>query len=132
VVTQQDTIGGYTLVRRLGQGGMGAVWEAEHLESGRRVALKVLSPNLAATEETIERFLREARMAAALSHPRSTFVFGAGEHDRQPFIVMELMPGRNLQDVLDEEGPLPVTRAVDYTLDVIEGLEAAHALGVWG
>ena len=124
------TIGGYQLLRRLGQGGMGAVWEAEHLETGRRVALKLLSPKLAPTEDTIQRFLREARLAASLSHPRSTFVFGAGEHNRQPFIVMELMPGRTLQDVVHEEGPIPVQRAVDYALDVIEGLEAAHALGV--
>jgi hypothetical protein len=128
--SDERTIGGYALLRRLGQGGMGAVWEAEHLESGRLVALKVMSPNLAPTDETIERFLREARLAASLSHPRSTFVFGAGEHQRQPFIVMELMPGRTLQDVIDQEGALPVPRAVDYMLDAIEGLEAAHALGV--
>jgi hypothetical protein len=123
-------VGDYRLLRELGRGGMGVVWEAEQAGTGRRVALKVLSPQLDPSEETLARFLREARSAAALSHQRSTFIFGAGEYAGQPYIVMELMPGRTLMDVIKEEGPLPVNRAVDYLLDVIEGLEAAHALGI--
>jgi hypothetical protein len=109
---------------------MGVVWEAEHAQTGRRVALKVLSPELDASPETLARFLQEGRVAAALSHPRSTFVFGAGEQDGQPYIVMELMPGQTLTDVISEEGPLPVSQAVDYVLDLIDGLEAAHTLGI--
>jgi uncharacterized RDD family membrane protein YckC len=124
------TVGDYRLLRELGRGGMGVVWEAEQAGTGRRVALKVLSPGLAPSEETLARFLREGRSAAALSHPRSTFVFGAGEHAGQPYIIMELMPGRTLLEVIAEEGPLPVPRAVDYLLDIIAGLEAAHALGI--
>jgi len=124
------TIGGYRLIRQLGEGGMGSVWEAEQLDSGRRVALKLLSERLGSTPETVERFLREARTAASISHPRSTFVFGAGEHAGRPYIVMELMPGRTLADLLRDDGTLPVDRAVDAILDVIEGLQAAHALGL--
>lgn len=125
-----DSVGDYNLLRQLGQGGMGVVYEAEQAATGRRVALKLLSPKLAHTNESMERFVREGRLAAAFSHPRSTFVFGAGQHAGQPYITMELMPGRTLNDVCHDEGPLPVNRAVDYILDVIEGLEAAHAAGV--
>ena len=109
---------------------MGVVYEAAHTESGRRVALKLLSPDLAGNRETMERFLREAKLAAALSHPRSTFVFEAGEDNGYPYIIMELMPGHTLKEVSEEEGPMPVTRAVDVILDVIDGLSAAHAAGV--
>jgi uncharacterized RDD family membrane protein YckC len=125
-----DSVGDYKLLRQLGQGGMGVVYEAEQAATGRRVALKLLSPKLAHTDESMERFVREGRLAAAFSHPRSTFVFGAGQHAGQPYITMELMPGRTLNDVCHDEGPLPVNRAVDYILDVIEGLEAAHAAGI--
>src|SRR5262245_38226362 len=124
------TVGHYRLGRELGQGGMGVVYEAEHEESGRRVALKLLSPGLAQSQESMDRFLREGRLAAALSHERSTFVYEAGEHAGQPYIVMELMPGRTLHHLCTEAGPLSVNRAVDNILDVIDGLEAAHAVGV--
>jgi hypothetical protein len=123
-------VGEYHLVRPLGRGGMGAVWEAEQTGTGRRVALKLLAPELAHDADALARFLREGRLAAALSHPRSTFVFEAGEDAGRAYIVMELMPGRTLQDLVREQGPLPVNRAVDHVLDVIDGLEAAHALGI--
>ncbi|MGH7137886.1 MAG: protein kinase domain-containing protein, partial [Pirellulales bacterium] len=125
-----DRVGNYRLLKSLGQGGMGVVWEAEQTGTGRRVALKLLSPRLRPTAENVERFLREGKSAASISHPRSTFVFDAGQQDGQPYIAMELMPGRTLKDELDESGPLGAERAVDCILDVIDGLEAAHALGV--
>lgn len=128
--TVSSIVDGYRLLRLLGEGGMGQVWEAESVDTGRRVAIKLLSSSLTPSAETLDRFIREAQLAASLSHPRSTFVFGAGEHQGQPYIVMELMPGATLQDVVAEEGPLPVNRAVDYVLDVIDGLEAAHRLGI--
>lgn len=123
-------VGEYRLLQPLGEGGMGVVWEAEQAETGRRVALKLISSSLQPTRETVDRFLREGQLAAAVSHPRSTFVFGAGEEDGQPYIAMELMPGDTLKDILDREGPLPLERAVDCILDVIDGLGAAHAQGV--
>ncbi len=109
---------------------MGVVWEAEELANGRRIALKLLAAGLMNDPNTVERFVREGRLAAQLSHPRTTFVYGAGAIDSQPYITMELMPGETLQDVLNNEKQLPVNRAVDYILDVIEGLIAAHELGV--
>src|SRR5262249_1373436 len=111
-------------------GGMGVVWEAEQSGSGRRVALKLLAAGRDHAPETLDRFTREGQLAAALSHPRSTFVYEAGAHEGQPYISMELMPGRTLSDVIDAEGALPVPRAVDLMLDVIDGLDAAHAAGV--
>jgi uncharacterized RDD family membrane protein YckC len=125
-----ETVGSYRLLRLLGQGGMGTVWEAEQAGTGRRVAVKFLVPDRAHAPDTLARFLREGRLAAALSHPRTTFIFEAGEQAGKPYIVMELMPGRTLENVVREQGALPVNRAVDYILDVIEGLEAAHALGI--
>ena len=123
-------VGDYELLRELGAGGMGVVWEAAHRTTGRRVAIKLLSPRLLESSESAERFLREARLAASLSHERITFVLGAGEHEGQPYLVMELMPGRTLKHVLDREQRLPVARAVEYVLDVLEGLAAAHARGM--
>jgi uncharacterized RDD family membrane protein YckC len=128
--TLGDRIGNYRLLTSLGQGGMGVVWEAEQTGTGRRVALKLLSPRLRPTADNVERFLREGKSAASISHPRSTFVFDAGQQGGQPYIAMELMPGRTLKDELDESGPFGSERAVDCILDVIDGLEAAHALGV--
>ena len=128
--TQGNVVAGYRLETELGRGGMGVVYEAAHNETGRRVALKLLSPELAGNTETMERFLREAKLAAALSHPRSTFVFEAGKDQGCPYIIMELMPGHTLKEVSEEEGPMPVNRAVDVILDVIDGLSAAHEAGV--
>lgn len=123
-------IGDYRLLRELGRGGMGVVFEAEHVSSERRLAVKLLSPDLPHTEQTIARFLNEASLAAGLSHPRTTFVYEAGERDGHFFIGMELMPGRTLKDLVQTEGALSVNRAVDFTIDVLTGLDAAHGSGV--
>jgi eukaryotic-like serine/threonine-protein kinase len=125
-----EVIGPYRLSRLLGRGGMGVVWEAEELANGRRVALKLLARGLMSDSKTVERFVREGRLAAQLSHHRTTFVYGAGAIQGQPYIAMELMPGDTLQDLLDQQQKLPVNKAVDYVLDVIEGLLAAHELGI--
>ena len=80
--------------------------------------------------QTVERFLKEASLAASLSHPRSTYVYEAGRDGEHFYTVMELMPGRTLNDLVKENGPLPITDAVDFTLDAVDGLEAAHAAGI--
>jgi uncharacterized RDD family membrane protein YckC len=121
--------GSYRLVRLIGQGGFGQVWEAASARNGRRVALKVLIATRSATREEIERFKREGRLAASLSHPNCVYVFSAEEIEGRPVITMELMPGGTLQDLL-RKGPLPYWKAVDYTLQIVDGLEAAHASGV--
>ncbi len=125
-----DCVGPYSLLQELGRGGMGVVYEARQADTGRHVALKLLPKTVSHSDEAVERFLREGQLAAALSHPRSTFVYEAGEYEGQFYIAMELMPGGTVKDVVDREGALPISTAVDYILDVIDGLESAHAAGV--
>ena len=120
----------YRLVRPLGSGGMGVVWEAVENQTGRRVALKRLSKQMVAEDSFVKRFLREAKLAAQISHPKVTFIYGAGEFEGQPYIVMELMPGRTLADEIEEDGPFEIVRAVDASLDAIDGLIASHRMGV--
>jgi uncharacterized RDD family membrane protein YckC len=125
-----STVGGYRLLRPLGSGGMGTVFEAEETTSGRRVALKLVSAGGDATPEALERFRQEGRLASGIAHPRCVFVLAADEEAGRPYIVMELMPGRTLEDLVSERGPLPPDEAVAKILDVIDGLREAHKLGV--
>jgi len=122
--------GPYRLIRLLGKGGFGQVWEAESRDTGRRLALKVLTAAPTADPEEIERFEREGRLAASLSHPHCVYVFSAEQVEGFPVITMELMPGGTLQDRLRQRGPLPYREAVDYALQIAEGLEAAEGVGV--
>jgi hypothetical protein len=124
------TVGGYRLVRRLGGGGMGAVYEAEEITSGRPVALKLIQPEIAGSGEALVRFRQEGRLASSVAHPRCVFVLAADEAQGRPYIVMELMPGSTLSDLVRERGPLPVEEAVAKILDVIDGLAEAHRLGL--
>jgi serine/threonine-protein kinase len=123
--------GKYQLSRLLGDGGMGSVYEARHTVLGTRVAIKVLHPELARRPGLVERFLQEARVAAQI---RSAHVVQVTDVDRTPeghaYIVMELLEGEPLSAVLDRQRRLPVPTACEYTLQILEALEAAHALGV--
>ena len=124
-----EVLGHYRIIRVLGRGGMGAAFEAEDLESGRRVALKVLSHALDSPDAR-ERFFREGRLAASINHPNSVYVFGTEEIGGTPVISMELVAGGTLQDRVTERGPLPVGEAVDAVLQIIAGLEAAQRIGI--
>lgn len=124
-----DRVGTYRLGKKLGSGGMGSVFEAES-DSGDRVAVKLLSPRLAASQTSVERFRQEGRLASQISHPRCVFVYAADTDAGRPFIVMELMPGSTLKDLVDRRGKLPVGEAVARMLDVIDGLAEAHRFGV--
>jgi hypothetical protein len=124
------TVGGYRIVRRLGGGGMGTVYEAEEAASGRRVALKFLAPELADSPDAIARFRAEGRLASGIAHPRCVFVLAADEEAGRPYIVMELMPGDTLADLVERQGPLPPGQAVACILDVLDGLLEAHRIGV--
>ncbi|MBC8352510.1 MAG: protein kinase [Planctomycetes bacterium] len=124
-----EEFGGYKIVRRLGRGGMGVVYEADQTETGRRVALKILARSLDNTEAR-KRFLREGRLAASINHPNSVYVFGTDEVEDVPIISMELVRGGTLAEQVAKNGPLPVSRAVDAILQVIDGLEAAREKGV--
>jgi hypothetical protein len=121
--------GPYRLGRLLGRGGMGEVHEAEHVLDGRAVAIKLLHERLATTRDRA-RFLREGQLAAALSHPNSVYVFGSDEINGVPVITMELLPGGTLKDRVEDHGPMDTRSAVDAMLHVIDGLDAAQALGI--
>ena len=121
--------GGYRLLGLLGRGGMGTVYDAEQIATGRRVALKMLGHGLDSSEMR-RRFLREGRLAAGVSHPNSLYVFGSEEIGGAPVITMEIAGSGTLKDKLRKRGPLPTKEAVDAILDVIAGLEAAFAAGV--
>lgn len=129
IISLPMVFGDYHLLKKLGAGGMGTVFEAEDMRNGRRVALKLLSHSLD-TEEQRKRFLREGRLAATIDHPNSVYVFGADEINGVPVISMELAAGGTLRDLVKRSGPLPVGEAVDLILDIIDGLEAAHAKGI--
>ena len=122
-------IGLYRIERLLGRGGMGEVYEAEHLEHGRRIALKVLSPGLSDAIDRA-RFLREGQLAAAVNHPHVVYIYGSEDIEGMPAIAMELLPGGTLKERVEKEGPLAPIEAVDAMLQVVSGLEAAHEAGV--
>ena len=124
-----DTWGNYRIGRLLGRGGMGEVFEAEQLSTGRRLALKVLRSRLQRPEDRA-RFLREGQLAASVSHPHTVYIFGSEEIAGIPVISMELLTGRNLKDRVTAEGPLAPWDAADAVLDIIGGLDAAHAAGI--
>jgi len=123
------TFGHYRIGRLLGEGGMGAVFEAEDLESGRRVALKVLGHRIDSPEAR-SRFFREGRLAASVNHPNSVYVFGTEEIAGIPVIAMELVAGGTLQDRVSLHGPLGVGEVVDSVLQIMAGLESAQRAGI--
>ena len=120
----------YRIERPLGQGGMATVYLAHDEDLDRPIALKILADNLAGDATFRDRFEREARLAARLSHPNVVRVFDVGESDGRPFIVMEYVEGDTLADELVRHGPLPPARAVELALQICSGLEAAHASGL--
>ncbi|HEY0096498.1 MAG TPA: serine/threonine-protein kinase, partial [Archangium sp.] len=122
--------GRFRVLRSLGQGGMGAVYKAEQLGLGRHVALKVMHPHIASAPGFTERFQREAQVLARLRHPGSVEVYDHGLDAGMLYLAMELVYGETVDSVLQREGILPVTRAVGLAVQVLEVLEAAHALGI--
>ena len=121
--------GPYRISRLLGRGGMGEVYEAEHAETGRRIALKVLRGRLQNADDRA-RFLREGQLAASISHPHTVYIFGSEEIYGMPVISMELLPGGTLKDRVNAHGALPPVEAVAAVLDIIGGLDAAQAAGI--
>jgi serine/threonine protein kinase len=122
--------GRYRVERLLGDGAMAKVVLAHDEELDRRVAVKLLDERLTADESFRARFAREARVAAALSHPNVVTVFDVGESDGRPYIVMEYVEGRTLDQRLRDEGPLPPPEVRRIALQVCAGLEHAHAQGL--
>lgn len=122
--------GEFRVLRVLGAGGMGVVLEARDAALNRKVAIKLMRPEVAERSTAKERFLREARAMAAVEHPRVVIVHHVGEQGGVPYLVMPLMSGQSLAKRLRSEEPLPVTEAVRFARETADGLAAAHARGV--
>src|SRR3712207_3826137 len=123
-------IAGYRIESRIGRGGMGVVYRAQHLNLERRAALKVIAPDLAESSGFRERFAREARIAAALAHPNIVTVYDAGEVEGTLYLAMQYVEGSDLAAMLESEGRLRPYRAIDVCRQVGGALDAAHAHGL--
>ena len=120
----------YRLVRLLGAGGMGSVYEAEHLRLGRRYALKLLRHDAAARPRAALRFEREARLLSRLNHENIVSLLDVGHADGQPFLVLELIRGKTLRQELNEVGVRGLDRVLNVAVQVARGLGHAHAAGI--
>ncbi len=127
-----DTLvdGRYRILGRIGSGGMADVYSAEDTHLGRQIALKVLHRRFAQDTEFVERFRREAKSAASLSHPNVVGIFDRGEHEGTYYIAMERLTGRTLKDVIIEEAPLSQEHAIDLGIQVLQAAGFAHRRGV--
>ena len=119
----------YRILRQLGSGGMGVVYEAEDTRLGRHVAMKFLPQSLHVEAEAIERFEREARIASSLNHPNICTIHDIGVHDGRQFIVMELLEGESLRSRVNGQ-PMPLESILDTGCQIADALDAAHAKGV--
>ncbi|HWU86199.1 MAG TPA: serine/threonine-protein kinase, partial [Kofleriaceae bacterium] len=121
----------YTLLEKLGQGGMGAVYRAEQRGLGREVAIKVITTHRVADSDMIKRFLREAKLASRLGHPNAVGIIDFGQtSDGVCYLVMELVTGRTLDEVFADEGVFPPERLVRIAAQICDALECAHALQI--
>jgi serine/threonine protein kinase len=125
-----EAFGGYTIESSLGRGGMGAVYLATHARLARKVALKVIAPELAHDEEFRARFLRETQLAASLDHPNVIPIYDAGEVDGVLYLAMRYVAGPSLRTVLRQRGTLGAEQALAVARQIGGALDAAHAAGL--
>jgi serine/threonine protein kinase len=119
----------YKITRELGSGGMGVVYEAEDSRLGRRVAVKFLPPEMAQDSQLIERFQREARASSALNHPNICTIHAIEQHDRQHFLVMELLEGQTLSQLMARQS-FPMEKLIPMAIQIADALESAHSKGI--
>src|SRR5712671_1753954 len=128
-ISPNTTIAQYTIVSKIGEGGMGVVWRARDSKLGRDVAIKVLPASLSENTDRLNRFEQEAQAAGALNHPNILVIHHIGIHDGAPYIVSELLEGETLRDRM-AGAALPQRKAIDYALQIARGLAAAHEKGI--
>src|SRR5215216_443970 len=125
----QDTISHYRIIKKIGAGGMGEVYLAEDMRLGRRVALKILSPEFTGDEERLRRFEQEARAASALNHPNIITIHEVGLDNNTHFIAMEFIEGETLRQRI-ASGKTSLQKALDIAIQVAGALDAAHRAGI--
>jgi len=129
----REILGGeYLILEKIGTGGMGSVYKASQPAMNRMVAIKILHPKLANRKDLTSRFRREARAMSQLTHPNTVkvFVYGELEEDGSLYIVMEMLEGKNLNQAVRKDGPIPRERAIPILIQVCGALQEAHELGI--
>ena len=127
---QGSEIAGFRLEQLPGRGGMSAVYRAEDVRLGRKVALKLLIPDLAGNERFRDRFLRESQTAASLDHPHIVPIYAAGEAEGQLYLAMRYVEGYDLRELIAREAPLTPARALRLVEQIGDALDAAHGRGL--
>jgi serine/threonine-protein kinase len=124
-----DRIGNFEVIKQLGAGGMGAVYLGRDAELGREVAIKVIRQEVH-DQEVLDRFFREARAAAKLRHPNIITIYASGQHEHQPYMVLEFVDGDSLADIIKERRALPLEEKLSYIDQICAGLHFAHKAGI--